>query len=89
MRTIHKYTLECSQSLRLPTGYQVLSAHGQHGKICIWVDIDPDEITIDTVFFDVLPTGDVIDEGIERKYIGTALIHDGNYVFHVYERIVQ
>ena len=85
-KQIWKYELEPINKLKLPKGAEVLSAHEQFGKVCIWVLVDPTEEKEERIF-EVYPTGSNIhyDMGTDRTYIGTTILVGGTLVFHVFE----
>ncbi len=89
MKTIWKFEITPDNlSLAMPQGAVILCVREQHDNICLWAEVEslsPQEERI----FEVFGTGHEIHEdmGIQRKYLGTAIIHDGSLVFHVYERI--
>ena len=69
----------------IPTGAKLLTAQGQNDKICVWAEVDTDAER-EEVLFEVFGTGHEIPEqlGASREYVGTAQIHGGALVFHVY-----
>ena len=84
MRMIYKYELQLgTQVVRMPAGAQVLSAHNQHGSLCIWALVDPKAPMVDRAFL-VTGTGHTIEEGIRLDlFIGTVIISP--FVWHVFE----
>lgn len=88
-KTIWKYVLIPQKlTISVPEGATILTAREQDGDICIWAEVYPD-MPLEVKAFEVFGTGhDIpIDMGIDRKYIGTAIIRGGSLVYHVYERI--
>lgn len=81
-RAIWKFTLTPGQPVMMPAG-KVLSAHGQHDKICVWAEVDP-STPLRPRHFNVYGTGHTLPE-MPGYFLGTALIDGGNLVFHVYE----
>ena len=84
MKTIHKYTLRPEgRKIVLPKGAKILSAHVQHGGVCIWVEVElgaeEEEVTIA-----VYGTGQAIPD-IAQEFIGTVLVADDSFVFHIYK----
>lgn len=85
MRTVFKYILEPgADEIALPRLYRALSVGEQRGKICLWVEVDPDPLlgTRDIPYY-VVPTGGRVPES-PTKFIGTVLMHDASLVLHVY-----
>ena len=88
MKTIWKFVLDPRHlTLDMPQGAVVLTAREQRDEICIWAEVDPSAIN-EARFFDVFGTGHDLPTGmgLDRRYIGTAMLHGGSLVLHVYER---
>jgi hypothetical protein len=77
-----------NETVMMPTGAEILSAHAQGGCFCVWALVDPTQ-PMERRIIETFPTGEAIpcDIGIERKFIGTAMLAGGALVFHVFERI--
>ena len=89
MRTIHKFKLDPKDlNVFMPVDAKILSVAGQHGHICLWAEVDDTDVT-QQVGFEVFGTGHEIDEMVshEREFLGTAILHDGDLVFHVYRMV--
>ena len=89
MKTIWKYTLTpSSQKVQMPIEAKLLYVSEQHGEICIWAEVE-DNLPTEERTFEVYGTGhSILEEAfISRKYIGTAKMDNGTYIFHVYEYI--
>ena len=84
-KTIYKYTIpvEDSPKIEMPVGAKVLHVNVQRGVPCIWVEVDPSN-EIETREFQVYGTGHMIPDN-SGTYLGTFMVDDGNYVFHIYE----
>ena len=87
-RVIYKYAADLSeQTYVIPAGYEVLSAHEQHGQICVWVEQDMFSTGMGRrVKFTVIPTGASFDSDMVGDYVGTVLLEVGALVFHVYAK---
>jgi len=88
-KTIWKYILNPEMlTINIPRGATILTAREQKEEICIWVEVDPNNM-LETRTFEVYGTGHHISSGIgvERKYIGSVSLHHGDLIFHVYEKI--
>lgn len=84
MITIHKYELVTGfNSIALHTGAKILDVHGQHGKLCVWAEVDTSKKGA-VKEFHVFATGHEIPNKDELKYIGTAHMDNGYLVWHVY-----
>lgn len=89
METIHKFPLLIGKNrLHLPAGAQVLHVHEQHGKLMMWVKLNPVDAVLERRKFIVVATGEKFED-CKLNYIGT--IHLTNlsnvFVFHVFEEI--
>lgn len=88
-KTIWKYILTHGiNKVEMPVGAEVLSAQSQLNNPRLWALVDPDERT-EHRFFEVLMTGEDVPcgMGIDRRYVGTYQLYDGELVYHVFERI--
>ena len=84
MKTIWKYPLlliDGYQSLRMPAGARVLMIGLQQDHICLWAEVDPDEMAYFRRF-SVHRTGHPIPP--DRKYCGS--VQQSAFVWHVYEK---
>ena len=88
MKSIWKFELN-PQDLKviIPVGAKLLTAQGQNDQICVWAEVDT-KAEKEDVIFEVFGTGHDMPEnmGTDREYVGTAQIHGGSLVFHVYRR---
>lgn len=81
--TVHKYVLAIRDVvlLALPAGAKPLHVAEQAGQLCLWALVDPDKkLTKRT--FRVVGTG---QSAPAKGYVGTALLHGGSLVLHVFE----
>lgn len=86
MKSIWKFELNLNDlRAMIPAGSKLLTAQGQNDQICVWAEVDT-EAHKEEVLFEVFGTGHEIPEnmGTAREYVGTAQIHGGALVFHVY-----
>lgn len=67
----------------MPIGARVLTAREQMEDIFVWAEVDPNAAQ-ETRHFCVYGTGQEMPDD-PGTYIGTAMIDDGRFVFHVYE----
>lgn len=82
-KTIYKYALQTTrtQTIRMPADGRILAVQIQNDAPYIWVECDPDFITVSNRTFAVVGTGhDVPEDG---AYIGTWQI--AGFVWHLYE----
>ena len=97
MKSIYKYVLDTTWNVigatkmcyarDLPKGSVILSCGLQNKEnICVWAKVDPNQTEMVEVEFYIIGTGwsipDDIDNGLQ--YIGTVMISDGLYVYHVF-----
>ena len=94
--TIHKYTLEFENigpdgyfETRLPANARILSVQNQKGEICIWYkwDLGAKEDELQPRSFILIGTGWETDYDKYQlvEFIGTVQIHEGEYIFHLFE----
>lgn len=90
MKTIYKYRLDMTdfQQVSLPKGAEILCVQSQHNIPNLWALVDTEQRR-EMRQFEIFGTGHEVKEdmGIDRKYIGTFQLNDGNLVFHVFERL--
>jgi len=89
MITVYKYKIVPNQnSILIPKGAEILTVQTQDNIPCIWAKVDT-EAKHEERFFEIFGTGHKIhcDMGVDRKYIGTFQIDNGNFVFHLFERL--
>ena len=87
MKEIWKYFIAGDrEQITMPKGAKILSLQVQDGDICIWVLVDP-KATTEVRVVETILTGQQIPSDIdsENDYIGTALMHNDNFVLHLFE----
>lgn len=84
MLTIWKYVLAGTgeQTIRLPKGAQLLSAHSQFDAPCLWALVDASKDAINRRIM-MYGTGHAVDEAL--PFVGTVLMNDAALVFHVFD----
>lgn len=86
-QTIYKYELQSGiTTLKIPMNAQILTAACQGDSVFIWAKLRPKN-PLETRTFEVYGNDHEIPE-LERQlaYIGTAMMHGGALVWHVFER---
>ena len=84
MRTIHKYVLHgVDNKVSTYEGARFLCAANQREQITVWAEVN-------TLARECMATLLVVGTGHEvpsnaGRYVGTAVMAGGDYVFHVYE----
>lgn len=88
MKTIWKYQLVKGPNLiGMPTGAQLLHVTEQGNEMTMWALVTPDVVFEERLFF-VYGTGDtIVAPKSKLAYIGTALLNNGSYVLHAFERL--
>lgn len=88
MTQIWKFALapDDKQTIAMPIGATLLSVHMQDGRPCIWAEVNPTEKSYPRMI-EMFGTGQPID-GAARKFLGTILLAEGQFVFHVFERLL-
>lgn len=83
MTEIWKFVLEGNCEAEMPVGAKILTAREQRNNICVWAEVNP-QAAKETRHFEVYGTGHAMPEG-NRRYLGTAHLSGGTFVFHVFE----
>jgi len=86
-RQIWKYVIKTNKLIhKVPANGKVLHVDEQFGEICVWIEVDPDEIKEER-HFEVYGTGHLIkyDIGTDRNYLGSVKLENGALIFHIYE----
>lgn len=85
---IYKYPLMIDdvQTVVMPHGAKVLTVQMQHEMPCLWAEVDPQIIAVETRTFGIIGTG-CADIPANAQYIGTVQQFGGNLVWHVYELV--
>lgn len=92
MKTIYEYPIYVSDlyTLELPEGAEILNVQliEGHPCICAMVETEPATTNKEPHLIETFKTGSPIynADTIQRKYIGTYQLQDGDLVFHVFER---
>lgn len=82
-RTIWKFLLRPGEPVVMPAGARPISAREQHDTICVWAEVDP-AAPMEPRHFGVYGTGHALPDDPGR-FLGTASLHGGRLIFHVYE----
>jgi hypothetical protein len=83
-KTIWKSVLKPQdiQVIGVPVGAEILCAKEQHNEICVWFLCDPSEPKV-TRQIAIVGTGHPAPD--DGRYLGTASLHGGSLMFHVFE----
>lgn len=82
MKTIHKFPVFNFTTLQLPEDAEVLTVEYQNNEPFFWVLLDTNKPRI-TRNFEIVGTGNPLDDAKEYTYIGT--LHDEPFVWHFFE----
>ena len=83
MTRIWKYTITPSVLFySMPEGAKILAAKEQDNEVCIWVEVDHNR-PIEMRKIMIYGTGHSIPQE-PQEYVGTAHLHNGALVLHVY-----
>ena len=87
MKTVHKYVLNITDVNKemLLKGSNIIKTGVQRNKICIWYEVETDEVEFKERIFYVVGTGHKLPE-FGLKLLNTVLIENDNLVFHIYEK---
>lgn len=86
MKTIHKFPIEIVdfQVINIPSGAKFLHVDMQNQTMCLWALVDTDAPIVERrirVIGTGLPAGDISIE----QHIGSVLVLQGTYVFHIFD----
>lgn len=86
MMQIQKYPLPIGTIVRIdmPVGSKILSLHVQDDFPTLWVAV-PVGAPLRPRKFAVMYTGTEIHDEMPDSFVGTALLHGGSFVVHVFE----
>jgi hypothetical protein len=88
VKTVFKYSIDILpgriQEIELKKGWKFLSSQIQDRSICIWAEVDPDEMPL-TELFALIGTGWEIP--IDSEHLAT--IQNPPFVWHLYKKIPQ
>lgn len=86
MKKIWKTVLAVAdtQDISLPAGAKILCAHEQHEQICIWYHCNPNAPKV-TRRIVICGTGHDAPPQDHSRYLGSAFLQGGRFVFHVFE----
>jgi hypothetical protein len=80
---ICKYTMDQSiQTIALPVGSSIIKVDQQDNQVKMWA-LTPATEASELRTFEVIPTG--CDVPVGFNYLGTAILHGGSLVLHVFE----
>jgi hypothetical protein len=85
-RKIYKFPLNFGKTkVSMPETAKIRHVEIQHEKVCIWVEVEPNQPTVEWAF-SVYGTGWSIEHD-EEQWCGTVMTADGAFVWHVFTRL--
>lgn len=88
-RTIWKFALAADrdvQHVQMPIGADILHVAEQDGKPMLWAMVNPDADRRPRRILTITTGGDcTVQRVLSTQYIGTVLLHDGQYVVHYFD----
>ena len=89
MKTIYKYALNKTdtQVVQLPLGARIICTQIQFDTPFIWVLIDKNYIDTESVQITIAGTGHDLDD--PGEYVGTVQLLKGEWVFHVFAKVLK
>jgi hypothetical protein len=96
VKTIWKFNLNAAGQLEqgdgclisrieFPRSAQILSVDVQHGDVVLWAAVTPEDDARVPRRFAIVPTGGTIPNGgLSPRFLGTVLMENGTYVWHVF-----
>lgn len=83
-KTIWKFVLQPKCEIEMPEGAELLTVQEQGDDICLWAVVEPNSPRVTRKFVG-FGTGHPIPGDLQLKFVGTALLHGGALVFHIFE----
>lgn len=85
-KQIWKYELRIGfcNKINIPKNSRNLSIQIQNNKPCLWVLVNP-ENEVETRTFITYGTGWDMEDTDKEMYLGTVLVDNGKYAWHVFE----
>jgi len=86
-KTIYKYELKPAnvQTVMMPQHAKMLSVQNQNGNLNVWALVESDPLHVQApVTFYIVGTGNDASEVEHKKFLGTAQMAEGGYVFHIF-----
>jgi len=86
-RKVYKYEIPVNEHavVQMTAGAQVLSVHEQNDALYAWALVDPAESQMKSRMFFIVGTGYSMEYHDQMRFIGTAHMHGGSLVLHVFE----
>lgn len=84
---IWKFEIAAGIPTEMPVGAVVLSVKEQFGRVCLWAKVDTCATEKEVRHFEIITTG--ITRSMDGLvFIDTVLLDEGQYVVHVFERLM-
>ena len=72
-------------SIIMPRDAKIIYIAEQNNDICIWAVVNPEAEKVERSF-EIIGTGHLFECDESLTYIGSAQVHDGSFVFHIFEK---
>ncbi len=85
-RSIYRYKIDIAntQTLTLPKGAEILSVINHFGDVCIYAIVDTETTEREEYALQCYSTGYTIRHDDSYKFLGTVVMLDGNFIYHVF-----
>ncbi|WP_312697089.1 DUF7352 domain-containing protein [Sphingobacterium mizutaii] len=85
METIYKYdvNIDDQQTVVMPEGYKILSIQVQDREVKLWALVNPENIPVAVKIY-IRGTGHPCKGMMDKKYISTFQMRNGQLVFHAF-----
>lgn len=85
---IFKYKLEIvpRQTIEVTEGAEILSVHPQNDGLYVWAEVST-ELPTEKREIIIITTGEDVNPCEGKRFLGTVLLANGNYVIHVFEKM--
>jgi hypothetical protein len=89
MSIVWKYSIPMQDEfdIEMPIGARPLYFGVQYGKMCLWALVEPGRGR-ENVSFTLKGTGDQLT-GFHTVHIGSVMLNNGEFVFHLFQREVR
>jgi hypothetical protein len=86
MKVIWKYEIGGDYTCEMPEGATVLSVGEQHGRVCLWAEVESRQVPERRRFVTV-GTEIAFPEGVGDRlaFLGTVPMYGGEIILHVFE----
>lgn len=89
-KKIFKYELQILdiQIIDMPANAQILHVDVQSERICLWAVVEPTARLVPRRFH-IVGTGHDMPKYVVLQHLGSVLMHQGTFVWHIFEDITK